>query len=100
MELQRLQQMHRDILYGYPPDVIPLGSSPICAVQGMYSPLHLITVQGHPEFTDEIVSEILGSRLRMGIFTEDEYQEAMSRVRDHHDGIAVGAAFLRFLIDK
>lgn len=66
----------------------------------MYVPRRLITVQGHPEFTDEIVEEILDSRYKNGVFTEDEYKEAMSRVKNHHDGVAVGVAFLKFLLDE
>jgi len=66
----------------------------------MYSPRRLITVQGHPEFTDEIVSEILDARSKAGIFTEDEYRDAMNRVRNQHDGIAVGVAFLKFLLEE
>ncbi|KAL2006265.1 hypothetical protein VTN00DRAFT_9919 [Thermoascus crustaceus] len=96
----RLQQMHRDIVFYYPPNVVPLGSSPRCAVQGMYSPRRFITVQGHPEFTEDIVSEILEARSKAGVFTEDEYKEAMARVGNEHDGIAVGVAFLRFLIEE
>lgn len=96
----RLQQMHRDIVFYYPPDVVPLGSSPCCAVQGMYSSRRFITVQGHPEFTEEIVSEILQSRRAAGIFTEDEYKDAIARVGNEHDGIAVGMAFLRFLMEE
>lgn len=90
--------MHRDIVFAYPKEVTPLASSSRCAVQGMYIPHRLITVQGHPEFTDEIVSEILAMRAKLGIFTEDEYKEAMQRVRKTHDGVAVGIAFLNFLL--
>jgi GMP synthase-like glutamine amidotransferase len=96
---QTLQQMHRDIVYTYPPEVTPLGHSPRCAVQGMYVPRRLITVQGHPEFTEEIVSEILDARVQAGVFTEDEYRDAMNRVKNHHDGVAVGVTFLRFLLE-
>jgi GMP synthase-like glutamine amidotransferase len=91
-------QMHRDIVFAYPQEVTPLASSSRCAVQGMYIPHRLITVQGHPEFTGEIVSEILAMRTQSGIFTEDESKEAMERVRNQHDGIAVGTAFLKFLL--
>jgi GMP synthase-like glutamine amidotransferase len=99
-ELQRIQQMHRDIVFSYPPEVIPLGSSPRCAVQGMYSSRRLITVQGHPEFNAEITSEILDARLSARGFTKEQYEEAMSRVNDQDDSIAVGVAFLKFLIDE
>lgn len=91
--------MHRDIVHNYPPNVTPLGSSPICAVQGMYSPRRFITVQGHPEFTKEIVSEILETRRKAGIFTEDQYKDAVARVGNENDSIAIGVAFLKFLLE-
>ena len=90
--------MHRDIVFNYPPSVIPLGSSPLCAVQGMYLPGHFVTVQGHPEFTDEIVSEIVASRKNAGIFGEDQAQDALERAKWAHDGIAIGAVCLKFLL--
>ena len=91
--------MHRDIVYYYPPDTIPLGSSPRCEVQGMYAPRRFIAVQGHPEFNEEIVTEILGSRHKNGIFSDGVYDEAMRRVGNEHDGLKVGAAFLKFLVE-
>ncbi|QIW98944.1 hypothetical protein AMS68_004462 [Peltaster fructicola] len=59
-ELQ-IHQMHRDIVYTLPPSVESLGRSPVCEVQGMYARKRLITVQGHPEFTAEIVDELIES---------------------------------------
>ncbi|KAI9836667.1 MAG: hypothetical protein M1819_001302 [Sarea resinae] len=94
-----LHQMHRDIVYEYPEGVEDLGSSPRCRVQGMYSAGRLITVQGHPEFTADIVTEILGARHDQGIFDDPTFEDAMSRVRKHHDGVVVAQAFLRFLLD-
>jgi GMP synthase-like glutamine amidotransferase len=91
--------MHQDIIYEYPSNVIRLGSSPRCEVQGMYSKRRFITVQGHPEFDSEIVTEILHARADSGIIPADEVQEALARVSDHHDGVAVGAACLRFLLE-
>ena len=91
--------MHRDIVYEYPKGVESLGSSPRCDVQGMYAPGRLITVQGHPEFNEEIVREIVESRYKQGIFDDGTYEDAIGRVRNHHDGVAVGTAFLRFLLD-
>ncbi|KAJ9300607.1 hypothetical protein DTO271G3_1771 [Paecilomyces variotii] len=95
----RLQQMHRDIVFSYPPNVIPLGSSPRCAVQGMYSPRRFISVQGHPEFTTEIISDILEARAKAGIFAGEEFKDAMARVGNENDGLAVGVAFLKFLLE-
>ncbi|KAL1973660.1 hypothetical protein VTN31DRAFT_6295 [Thermomyces dupontii] len=95
-----LQQMHRDIVKDYPKEVIPLASSPRCSVQGMYIPRRLITLQGHPEFTEEIVSEILTTRNKLRVFSDEECQEALSRVKNKHDGLVAGAAFLRFLLEE
>jgi len=94
-----LHQMHRDIVYFYPGGTIPLGSSPRCEVQGMYAPRRFITVQGHPEFNEEIVAEILGSRHKNGVFSDTAYEEAMTRVGNEHHGLAVGKAFLKFVAE-
>ena len=91
--------MHRDIVYSYPEHVEHLGHSPRCDVQGMYVKNHLITVQGHPEFDGDIESELLQRRHDQGIFDDEFYEEGMSRVRNHHDGTVVGAAFIQFLLD-
>ncbi|KAL6719203.1 hypothetical protein ACLMJK_003440 [Lecanora helva] len=93
-------QMHKDLVYHYPSSpssLEPLGSSDACKVQGMYIPERALSVQGHPEFTEEIVRELLGYRRAQGIFDDRIYEEAMSRVGDNQDGVMVGQAFLRFL---
>jgi len=95
--LQAIHQMHRDIVYQYPKSVEHLGSSPRCEVQGMYEKARLITVQGHPEFSGDIVSELLEARHASGVFDDTMYKDGMERVRKHHDGVAIGAAFIRFL---
>jgi len=94
-----LQQMHKDIVYNLPEGTELLGYSPKCDVQGFYVRRRLITVQGHPEFTSQIVSEIAKSRHAQGIFDEAMYRDAISRVDNPHDGVAVSKAFLKFLLD-
>ncbi len=92
--------MHRDIVETLPAGAELLGFSPRCANQGMYIRNKLITVQGHPEFNEGIVTELLETRRLQGIFDEDMFQEAMTRVGRRHDGVAVGQAFLRFLLEQ
>jgi GMP synthase-like glutamine amidotransferase len=91
--------MHRDIIYYYPEGVERLGSSPVCSVQGMYQKGHVITVQGHPEFDEEITTEILRARHTKGIFSDEDFDKYMQRVARPHDGVLVGRAFLEFLLD-
>ncbi|OCK78856.1 GMP synthase [Lepidopterella palustris CBS 459.81] len=94
-----LHQMHRDIVYEYPEGVEELGASPRCSVQGMYVEGRIITVQGHPEFNQQIVTEILQARHSQGIFNDELFEDAMARVGKDHDGVAVSSAFLRFLLE-
>ena len=95
-----LHQMHRDVVYVYPEGVEELAYSSRCAVQGMYVRNRLITVQGHPEFTDEIVTELLEARHASGVFDDEMYRDGMRRVGDRHDGVAVSRAFIKFLLDE
>ncbi|KAI9732379.1 MAG: hypothetical protein M1834_001587 [Cirrosporium novae-zelandiae] len=94
-----LHQMHRDIVYEYPEGVQDLGESDRCKVQAMYVPRKFISVQGHPEFNGEIMNELLESRHAQGIFDDKTFEDSMGRAKNHHDGVAVAAAFLRFLLD-
>ena len=91
--------MHRDVVMAYPPDVLPLGRSPTCEVQGMLVPGRVITVQGHPEFTEEIVRELLETRHRQGIFSDEVFEEAEQRLGRKQDGVVVAEAILRFLVE-
>jgi GMP synthase-like glutamine amidotransferase len=89
--------MHRDIVYEFPKDAIPLASNDICTVQAMYSPGKYIAVQGHPEFTQELISEVLDIRHGQGIFSDGIYEDAIKRAGLEHDGVAIARGFLRFL---
>lgn len=91
--------MHRDAVYEYPEGVEHLAYTQGCQVQGMYIPKRVITVQGHPEFNEEIMKELLKVRHETGIFNDEQYNDAMSRVDKYHDGVVVSQAFLRFLLE-
>ena len=95
--VQSIHQMHKDIVYEYPPDVDHLGLSGTCQVQGMYRPAKLITVQGHPEFNEKIMRELLLARHKQGIFNDDIFNNAERRAGDEHDGVVVAQAFLKML---
>lgn len=91
--------MHQDVVFNCPPNVTLLGSSSRCAVQGMYAPRRFVTVQGHPEFTGWIETEIIETRAKAGIFSEDQARDALSRVGEEHDGVSIGTTFLKFLLE-
>ena len=92
--------MHRDIVRELPPGIEPLGHTDTCEVQGMYAKNRLVTVQGHPEFYEGIMEDLINTRHQMGIFDDRMCKDGMSRVRKPHDGVVVAAAFIRFLLEK
>ena len=92
--------MHRDCVFNYPEGVEELGYSPVCKVQGMYSPKRLMTVQGHPEFNQEIMTEIINTRHATGIFDDKAYDTHIKKAELPHDGLVVSQAFLKFLMEQ
>ncbi|KAG9237811.1 class I glutamine amidotransferase-like protein [Amylocarpus encephaloides] len=95
-----LHQMHRDIIYECPPEVERLAYTDKCAVHGMYVPRRLITVQGHPEFTGDIMKDILVARHKQGLFDDALFEDALGRFDEDHDGVVTATAFLKFLLEE
>lgn len=57
-------------------------------------------MQGHPEFTEEIVTDVLEGKLAKGLFNQEMFDEAMKTVDRGQDGGVVGREFLRFLLGE
>ena len=91
--------MHKDILSTYPEGVEALGRSAVCDVQGMIVPRKLMTLQGHPEFGEDIMLQLLEAHDESEDEDDKLYHDAMSRVGLKHDGTLVAQAFIRFLLD-
>ena len=89
--------MHQDEVRGLPPGVQLLASTVKCRNQGMYQKGRLISVQGHPEYTAELVKCSLLAR--RDILAPSDYEDALRRMKDHDDGVVIMRAFLRFLLE-
>ncbi|CAE6489221.1 unnamed protein product [Rhizoctonia solani] len=99
----RIHQMHRD----HVPDThIPsgfeiLGSTPVCANQGMilrypdtkdkvgFEGIHVFTVQGHPEFHESIISKVVDARELNGVLSPSVAADGRRRAPLQHDGISI-----------
>jgi hypothetical protein len=92
--------MHRDVVFEYPEGVEGLMYTKECKVQSMYIAKRLITVQGHPEFNEDIMREILKARYASGLFGKEMYDDTTSRAARYHDGVLIAQAFLRFVLDE
>ncbi|KAI0592730.1 class I glutamine amidotransferase-like protein [Biscogniauxia sp. FL1348] len=100
LEKLLIQQMHQDIVYSVPDGVTQLAHTEVCPNQGMYQPGRLLTVQGHPEFTADMMRSILDMRVSMKIISEELYADGTARAADAQDGVAVARAFIRFFREK
>ncbi|SPN99694.1 related to P.aeruginosa anthranilate synthase component II [Cephalotrichum gorgonifer] len=97
LEKMRIHQVHRDEVKSVPPNIHALASTPSCPVQAMCLPGRYLTIQGHPEFTEDIVREIADRQHGMGSVSDELYEDAIRRVGLEHDGVAIARAFVKFL---
>ncbi|CAG8907511.1 unnamed protein product [Penicillium egyptiacum] len=96
---ENIQQMHRDIVFDAPADCTNLATSPNCEVQGLYLPKRVLSVQGHPEYNEGIMSCLLEARHENGLFDDELYNDGLSRVGDSHDGWLIAKVIARFILD-
>ncbi|KAF7715444.1 GMP synthase (glutamine-hydrolyzing) [Penicillium ucsense] len=94
-----LQQMHRDVVHEVPKGCVNLGSSPRCAIQGLYMPKRIWSVQAHPEFTEFIISQVLKARHQSGVFNDELFQDGFSRAGKAHDGEFLAAEIVKFIAE-
>ncbi|CAG8071978.1 unnamed protein product [Penicillium salamii] len=94
-----IQQMHRDIVFTLPEGCVNLGTSPLCQLQGLYSPHKLLSVQGHPEYHEGIMNCILETRHDSGVFNDELYKDAKSRAGNLHDSLLIGRVISKFVLD-
>lgn len=89
--------MHRDQALGVPAGATLLASTDKCPNHGFVIPGRVITVQGHPEFTEDIMEEILETRHSAGLFDDELFSDGMGRRGEEHDGVLMAKVFLEFL---
>lgn len=65
----------------------------------MYQRGNFISFQGHPEFNEEVIREILVSKQTNGLFGQKLYEESITRASLEHDGLLVGRLFSRFILE-
>ncbi|KAK4109120.1 class I glutamine amidotransferase-like protein [Canariomyces notabilis] len=99
-ETLKIQQMHRDQVFNVPAGAELLASTDKCMNHGFVIPKRVITVQGHPEFTEDIMREILELRHETGLLTDEVFQSGMERNGDDHDGVLMAQVFLKFLQEQ
>ncbi|EGN94380.1 hypothetical protein SERLA73DRAFT_188231 [Serpula lacrymans var. lacrymans S7.3] len=100
-----IQQMHRDHVPAVPPSFHLLGSTDITMNHGMvrFSPsspsanpvslslkdIQILTIQGHPEFTESIVKLVVDDRSGRGVISPEVAEEARRRASLQNDGVSI-----------
>lgn len=107
--------MHRDHVPKIPPGFILLGSNTVSPIQGMIRPYpalpegtmpsaaetHILTIQGHPEFTGPIVEKIVDVREGRGIIDVERATKAREDAYRRHDGLGViGSAIWKVMLNR
>ncbi|KAJ6115308.1 hypothetical protein N7486_001086 [Penicillium sp. IBT 16267x] len=95
-----LHQMHRDLVFETPEGCVNLGFSGPCAVQGLYMPKRLISIQAHPEFDEFIMTNLLEARHDGGVFNDEIYESGSSRAAKEHNGQLVLRRFIQFIVES
>ncbi|KAJ3172785.1 hypothetical protein HK101_011133 [Irineochytrium annulatum] len=78
--------MHKDHVTVMPPQFENLLSSPISVNQAMRYQDRILTIQAHPEFTEEIVREIVRLRTDAGVFSPAFASDVYSSLNRENDG--------------
>jgi len=94
-----LHLLNRDMVLQSPSGVEILAYTSKTDIHSMYAAGKLITIQGHPEFTEEMSREILQLRRDAGIVDKDTFDDAFPRLSNPSNGIWVAKAFLDFLFN-
>lgn len=123
VDVQRIHEVHQDYVPQLPPGFQLLGSTPVCAIQGMLrlsstssastspattngsspsesiplSSISIISFQGHPEFHPDMVLKIIDAREAKGIISSELAEESRAYARERDDGVWIGRRLLGVL---
>ncbi|PIG85353.1 GMP synthase [Aspergillus arachidicola] len=95
-----IHQMHRDIAYDVPQGCRNLGSSPRCQVQGFYMPQRVLALQGHPEYDEFVMTELIKLRHAMGRFDAELAKDGLSRAGKQHDGALIAKVACKHILGE
>ncbi|KAG5351513.1 hypothetical protein C0989_006173 [Termitomyces sp. Mn162] len=95
-----IQQMHRDHVPSLPPSTLPLASTPTSPIQAFVrffpssqsqslNNVHILSIQGHPEFTEPIVSHLVSARAKSGVIPPDVAADYHTRREWPNDGVRI-----------
>lgn len=78
----RILKTHQDQVYEVPPDGNLLASSRETGVEIFTVGDTMLGIQGHPEYTKDVVEDLIASRLELGLISEDVAEKGRQSMRE------------------
>ncbi|MEM9854359.1 MAG: type 1 glutamine amidotransferase [Pseudomonadota bacterium] len=94
-----LNAWHQDQVVARPPEARQLASSAFCENAALVYGDHLMTLQPHPEISDEILRDYLVARRGDPAYPPDIFDQASAQLGLPVDNAAIAARLARFLKD-
>lgn len=82
---KRVLEIHSDHVVDAPPGAVVLASTPKTSVQVYYMPERILGIQGHPEFFNDIVRDLVRTRARQGIIDDKEAIDMLNSMQGEAD---------------
>ena len=92
-----LQYTHQDIVSQVPGSLSNLGGNDKTDCQAMCKDSHIITLQGHPEFSQSTLEALLHRKLKSGIIDEPSFEVYIKSLQEPLDNDFVACACLSYL---
>ena len=87
---------HQDQVMAMPPGAQQIATNDHCEVAGMTLGDHILTFQGHPEFTVEFAEALY--RSREALYQPAQYQHAMRSLSNQHDNQTASRWIIDFIL--
>ena len=114
IQRQYIQQMHRDHVPSLPPSFHLLGSTTQTKNQGMVQfsdpdaripmpgglipQIHVLTLQGHPEFNAGFMKQLIGEWGERGVMDKDTVEDGLNRADERNDGVNIAKVIWEVLL--
>lgn len=93
-------EIHADHVVEAPKGAVVLAATPKTPIQAYYEPKRLLGLQGHPEFNNDIVRDLVRSRARAGIIDDKEAIEMLDSMKDQPERASWRKLMNLFLRDR
>ncbi|EPX74964.1 amidotransferase [Schizosaccharomyces octosporus yFS286] len=95
-----INQMHQDIVSDIPKGFELLASTKTCSNQAFIKGGQVLSFQGHPEFSKEVVKTMTSTRFDNGLFTEEQFTDAEKRLQKDTDTSLLEQTIIKFMMGK